>query len=518
MQTLDVAIGLVFVFLMLSLVCTAAAELLSQWFNSRATTLKQGIDTLLRNVVLPVKLERADPATRTDAGALTSEQQQKASAPNEYAIWIAAKRQFEEAESEVKRVASDALAAWTSASDAMTEASHKADQLRVQLRAALANPAGAAADTGGVDAATLQSKLDAALATLAGATTRLTDKRDALEAAAPRRIDQLDALRAKAASAEADLKLATFYLHPLIAGLSQLPWSLLPGAKKLKIPSYIPTKTFVLALIDQIAPNSSGSETPLLEVRRAIDVLPEHLRRPLLLSLNEAAGDVEKFRASLAAWYDTTMERVSGLYKRKSKVTVTLIAVVVTLFTNANTLTIVRALSSNPSLREAFVAAAQSTVKNPGSVQQQMTDTTPVPDSILIGRISGSIAQLQTLQLPMGYVVPDSLRAQLAKSYFWSAHVDTTPVKRPTPTGARATQAASDSLLISAIPSELHLYWTLFYHVYLPQALGGLIGLVITMLALSLGAPFWFDILNKIVNVRAVGRTPEENAKRASAS
>ena len=42
MQTLEVAIGLVFVYLMLSLVCTAANELLSQWFNSRATTLKIG--------------------------------------------------------------------------------------------------------------------------------------------------------------------------------------------------------------------------------------------------------------------------------------------------------------------------------------------------------------------------------------------------------------------------------------------------------------------------------------------
>ena len=54
MQTLEVAIGLVFVYLMLSLVCTAANELLSQWFNSRATTLKAGIDALLRNVTDPI--------------------------------------------------------------------------------------------------------------------------------------------------------------------------------------------------------------------------------------------------------------------------------------------------------------------------------------------------------------------------------------------------------------------------------------------------------------------------------
>lgn len=35
-------------------------------------------------------------------------------------------------------------------------------------------------------------------------------------------------------------------------------------------------------------------------------------------------------------------------------------------------------------------------------------------------------------------------------------------------------------------------------------------GLFITALALSLGAPFWFDILNKVVSIRGVGIKPEE--------
>jgi hypothetical protein len=40
-----------------------------------------------------------------------------------------------------------------------------------------------------------------------------------------------------------------------------------------------------------------------------------------------------------------------------------------------------------------------------------------------------------------------------------------------------------------------------------------LLGWLITAFAVSLGAPFWFDLLNKFVNVRASGKAPEEQPK-----
>ena len=38
-------------------------------------------------------------------------------------------------------------------------------------------------------------------------------------------------------------------------------------------------------------------------------------------------------------------------------------------------------------------------------------------------------------------------------------------------------------------------------------------GFVVTIMALSFGAPFWFDMLNKVVNLRAAGKKPEEKGK-----
>jgi len=39
------------------------------------------------------------------------------------------------------------------------------------------------------------------------------------------------------------------------------------------------------------------------------------------------------------------------------------------------------------------------------------------------------------------------------------------------------------------------------------------LGWLLTAMAISLGAPFWFDILNKVVTVRASGKAPEEKKK-----
>ncbi len=37
--------------------------------------------------------------------------------------------------------------------------------------------------------------------------------------------------------------------------------------------------------------------------------------------------------------------------------------------------------------------------------------------------------------------------------------------------------------------------------------------LALTAFAVSLGAPVWFDLLNRFMNIRAGGKSPEEKAK-----
>ncbi len=41
------------------------------------------------------------------------------------------------------------------------------------------------------------------------------------------------------------------------------------------------------------------------------------------------------------------------------------------------------------------------------------------------------------------------------------------------------------------------------------------LGWLVTILAISLGAPFWFDVLNKFMNLRNTGRAPDEPRSKA---
>jgi hypothetical protein len=44
-------------------------------------------------------------------------------------------------------------------------------------------------------------------------------------------------------------------------------------------------------------------------------------------------------------------------------------------------------------------------------------------------------------------------------------------------------------------------------------------GILLTAVAASMGAPFWFDMLNKLINIRAVGKSPvEKEVAKAGAS
>jgi hypothetical protein len=45
-----------------------------------------------------------------------------------------------------------------------------------------------------------------------------------------------------------------------------------------------------------------------------------------------------------------------------------------------------------------------------------------------------------------------------------------------------------------------------------------LLGWLLTVLALSLGAPFWFDVLNRFMNLRNAGRAPDEPRSKTNST
>jgi hypothetical protein len=118
----------------------------------------------------------------------------------------------------------------------------------------------------------------------------------------------------------------------------------------------------------------------------------------LVALIDEARNDVNRFRRSVETWFDLTMDRVSGWYKRQSQIALAVIAAVMTLLFNADLLQVGRALWNDDSVRAAVVAQAQRSV-------EEGTATPDVGNGVseAAETLSDQVADVRSLELPLGW-------------------------------------------------------------------------------------------------------------------
>lgn len=228
-----------------------------------------------------------------------------------------------------------------------------------------------------------------------------------------------------------DNKLATrVWQHPLVAGTGFKP------------PENVPSGTFVVALIDAIAPPTAGGSPPAIQtIRTQVSKLPEgHVKNQLARIVDSAGGNMIQARAGIESWFNASMERVSAEYKKRMQLLTLLVAFSISLVLGVDTLNLANSLWREPVVRAAIAGSAQQT--------GQTASTIPLVNA---NTLQQAIKQLADYNLPIGWSgVPQS-------PWGWVSKV---------------------------------------------------VGLLMTTLAVSLGAPFWFDLLRALSNLRkATGQT-----------
>ena len=187
------------------------------------------------------------------------------------------------------------------------------------------------------------------------------------------------------------------YQHPLINSLYR---GTLDKARNGDLPSYIPSKGFVTALLD-ILLNAKPSTTPapatgaapavipvelknnpltIESLKACVNDLPDQVRKPILLAIDDAQGDIDAVKANLAAWFDATMDRVSGWYRRRTQLILFVIGLCAAVFLNVDLLTVAQHLLSDKALRQGIVGAAEKQ-QNP-NLQTSYTDLSAAFTSI----------------------------------------------------------------------------------------------------------------------------------------
>ena len=272
-----------------------------------------------------------------------------------------------------------------------------------------------------------------------------------------------------------------------------------------KLPSYVSSRDFTVALFDllskagkdaltkletdaQSKPEKEAHKEPETEAHKEPETEAQKKRKITLENITagiEIIGDENKalkerlqslinnavvvedeiedqlvaFRNNVYHWFDSSMERASGWYKRKAQILAIIIGIIVAVLFNADTIAISQSLWKDSALRESMGKAAE----------------------VLI--IEGEATKAKEAQKLLG---------ELGFPLGWSLQLS--DIDQETPQDPRD----------------------------FPNTVGGwalkVLGLLITGLAISQGSSMWFDVLGQLVNLRGTGGKPKVETAGAAES
>jgi hypothetical protein len=290
-----------------------------------------------------------------------------------------------------------------------------------------------------------------------------------------------------------------FYLQPVIKYTSS-------GGLGNK-PSYIAPDVFYKALIDSIKIDNPDM-TELAAFETGLDKLSKDsdTRRFLESLLRDARYDPAKFKILVEKWFQETMDRCVGWYKQTTQCLLVLIGFALAVSFNVNTFTIIKKLSTDKDARDQMVKIATEFVnknEKPISTIKDSSDLDKKLDSLLAvqKQLKADINATQNL-LSGGWHLPDSLllytsrtsdigndsiKIQIGNSFLvMHKNVDPNIIKKLFKDNDTISSIAMFNFRYKLNYLFSHRFW----------------GFLMTVLALSLGAPFWFDLLNKLVKLR----------------
>jgi hypothetical protein len=219
------------------------------------------------------------------------------------------------------------------------------------------------------------------------------------------------------------------------------------------------------------------------------------------------------------------MERLSGRYKRRSQIITFIIGIFLAVALSVDSIALVQRLWIDPTVRTALLENAYA-FELPTATPSNVTTVTPeatesnIPNAPDESNTTEVVApadtirnfqvQFEGLELPLGWVTVQTknfenhkLQCALFPQWAKNAPTDTILFQGVMLSNKEECYRPSGTtvpLTSTTVPYEeaLKTNWLFTWF----------IGILITAAATTQGAPFWFDILNKLINLRGAGTRP----------
>jgi hypothetical protein len=264
------------------------------------------------------------------------------------------------------------------------------------------------------------------------------------------------------------------YENPLVRGLGRGSSVLSPvdllervgwrpngtGSVAFTPPSYLPPAVFSAVVLETLI--KKGVQPPDLSPDGAIKNIREltnqaasgALTSTLRTTLASQGNSIQAVRLALEKWFNDTMDRASGWYKRRTQSALLLLGLVMAFAANIDTIAVARWLWQGDAARQAVMDTAANYAQKLPALPAPASKDERKPSEALqsfSAQVAALDQQITALQYPIG----------------WSKET-----------------------------------WERF------SVLQFLVGGLLTAIAISMGSTFWFDALQNLVKIRATGPKP----------
>jgi hypothetical protein len=241
------------------------------------------------------------------------------------------------------------------------------------------------------------------------------------------------------------------------------------------LPSYIDKQQFARAFLDVTKLSEKGAQSAQALKAQIGEIQDPQIKLFLQGVFDRVGSDVSKIETEIADWFDGAMDRLSGVFKRRTQRATFVIALIVAAVVNIDSIKLGTALWENHVVREEL---GKFVTSSPVQLPQQPAQAVP--------------------------------QAEQALSIFSTLMEDGLPVGWPTGHLFEAKSGQKDK------DNSDILVW--FWDAPKASPLTSTIGWIITAVSALFGAPFWFDTLQTLIRLKGAGPSPAEKQNKTAAS
>ena len=273
--------------------------------------------------------------------------------------------------------------------------------------------------------------------------------------------------------------------------------------------SYIAAWPLMQGVLSSFAGFKEDAFAKVSEIRALAEQLPEKspIRKILIDICARAGHDLVKFREMLDAWFKTFEEQLTAWYRQKTQYVLVVLSSIVVGSMNVDTVALIHQLSVDPAVRkavseQAITAAKMKDLAEYLDVKARDQARSAWNSAVEERKKAEDACRLQTP------IVPDCAKSD--------SLIKASQAERVAEEKLLEEQGKVDQVIIDRADalrvSGLKLGWEGDQFSWQK-----LVGLLLSVFAVSLGAPFWFGALKSLASIRSVGANvlEKEAAKKA---